>query len=362
MEFDNQVVTQHVLSHLTNADFIVLRSVSRGMSSFVSRLRDDNYLHFLRVRHLWSYYRDSHSDIVREDGVRRLMWKNVYACSVLLLRGQWNVGYGHDEAETALQLYLEEFHAVDTAMIIACTHGYPNVVATVLAEPYLTSSQMKDHLYTACEKSQCEVVKLLLEDKRMDPNDNIDLLIYACADGQERAEVVRLLLEDGRWDPTRQDDSCLWEAVRNGHLETVRLLLQDGRTDPDAHLMGNLVRLADKGRVDILELFLLDPRVDPVMDNSWPMTRACEAGQTEVVRLLLRDGRCDIIANRCIERAWYGGHTDVIRLLMADPRVDSETYEAYHPDKVWSFSTRTIIAGGLAGLFVGCVVHWYMSE
>jgi len=74
-----------------------------------------------------------------------------------------------------------------------------------------------------------EVVKILLQDKRIDPSiyDNHDVYFSAIqhASTNGHTEVVKLLLEDRRVDPAVAGSGTLRYASDNGHTGVVKILL-----------------------------------------------------------------------------------------------------------------------------------------
>src|SRR3990170_2153039 len=78
----------------------------------------------------------------------------------------------------------------------------------------------------ACKNNNIEVVKLLLQDLRVDPSDQSnDAIIWASQSGH--VEIVKLLLQDPRVDPSGKDNKAIGFAISLGHIEVVKLLLQD---------------------------------------------------------------------------------------------------------------------------------------
>ena len=92
--------------------------------------------------------------------------------------------------------------------------------------------------------------------------DNIQEL-FKCACKYDQIEVVKLLLQDPKVDPSYQYNYAIIWASFNGHIEVVKLLLQDPRVDPSDQ-DNESIRLASKyGYINIIKLLLQDPRVDP---------------------------------------------------------------------------------------------------
>jgi hypothetical protein len=80
----------------------------------------------------------------------------------------------------------------------------------------------------AVEDGDVEVVKLLLNDERVDPGANDNYLIkYACTKTEQdnTLEIVRLLLNDSRVDPSADENFAILFAIYKGSIEIVKLLL-----------------------------------------------------------------------------------------------------------------------------------------
>src|SRR3972149_2705194 len=80
----------------------------------------------------------------------------------------------------------------------------------------------------ACKHDHIEVVKLLLQDTRVDPSDQNNAAILL-ASGSGHIEVVKLLLQDTRVDPSDQNNLAFRWASQKGYVKIVELLLQDPR-------------------------------------------------------------------------------------------------------------------------------------
>lgn len=112
------------------------------------------------------------------------------------------------------------------------------------------------------ENNEIEWVKRLLQDRRVNLENNDRVLMTACALG--RTEIVHLLLEDGRINPSIQDyrrKTPLTEATKNGHIEVLKLLLADPRVDPTDN-NNQVLRIAmNENNEDIIQLLFSDLRV-----------------------------------------------------------------------------------------------------
>jgi len=162
-------------------------------------------------------------------------------------------------------------------------------------------------LYKACFHGHVHIVKILLQDPRIDVNksahEGFTPFYLACSHGH--SEIVKLLLNDERTDvnrTTKQDASPFYIACQEGHLEVVKLLLKDPRIDVN----------------------------HPLNDQSTPFFIACQNGELEIVKLLLNDQRIDI--NQTGEEdstafwtSCFNGRLEIVKWLLASERkVDIE--------------------------------------
>lgn len=79
-----------------------------------------------------------------------------------------------------------------------------------------------------------EIVKILLKDYRLDPDEryrnNGSALYHMCLYGN--IEVVKILLNHNRVNPEKLDMDHINNIYINGHLKIIEMLLWDGRFDP----------------------------------------------------------------------------------------------------------------------------------
>ena len=140
----------------------------------------------------------------------------------------------------------------------------------------------------ASESGQTETVKLLLEDKRVNPSaDNNEAIRLASRNGH--TEVVRLLLNDPRVDPSDQNNKAIINASRNGHTEVVKLLLSDKRVDPSADMNHAIYSASKNKHIEVLKLLRKDPRFKTDTTDLYDLAvdRARKSGNTEILNILL---------------------------------------------------------------------------
>ena len=125
--------------------------------------------------------------------------------------------------------------------------------------------------------------------------------------------------------------TLLHYAAIGGHVEIVKLLLEDPRVDVravDREKFSALQLAADLGHVEVVKLLLEDPRVDvrAVDKDGWSALHfAASSGHDEMVSLLLED-KADGNAktkkgNTPLHLAASSNHHKVVRMLLDNPRL-----------------------------------------
>ncbi|KAI8831548.1 ankyrin repeat-containing domain protein [Chytriomyces cf. hyalinus JEL632] len=169
-------------------------------------------------------------------------------------------------------------------------------------------------------------------------------LFYACSGGH--SNVVELLLQDPRVDPnavvnqkvgfeehTERRNRPLLAAARNGHKNIVRLLLSDKRRDGEESEA--LVEASQEGHASVVDLLVKDGRARASWQNSACLRQACRRGHLAVVKLLLTTTDADInayevgtwwdelnTASSPFRDARKNGDTDVVDYLVSAARLD----------------------------------------
>jgi len=115
-------------------------------------------------------------------------------------------------------------------------HAREKVTATLLKDKRIDFDSEKESIAeavaVAIARGNTTILKMLLNDKRIDPSGDFNRPIkVACQFGNE--EAVMLLLGDSRVDAsesdatTGQENFALYQAIDNGHLNIVPMLLND---------------------------------------------------------------------------------------------------------------------------------------
>ena len=114
--------------------------------------------------------------------------------------------------------------------------------------------------HTVCRHSKIEMIKILLQDIKVDPSDQHNIaIIWASIKGL--LDVAKLLLQDPRVDPSDQHNDAIIFASKYGHIKIVKLLLQDPRVDPSDQNNWSIRWASTNGHTEIFKLLLQDPRV-----------------------------------------------------------------------------------------------------
>ncbi|PTB70469.1 ankyrin [Trichoderma citrinoviride] len=206
-------------------------------------------------------------------------------------------------------------------IVTAARNGHPRMVELLLsrgADPNINvnGTPFSRALMDAVVEGSGDVVKVLLNDDRVDPNarnaSGKTALEWAITFGRD--DMLQLLLKDGRADPTLGNNvnrTALDLIIEHSRVEMARMILADGRVDPNARTLNsetaleNAVRSASHA---IVRLLLADDRVDPnstTLDGMTPFLFAADSGSDSCLQILLADKRVNLYArNNAGANAW----------------------------------------------------------
>jgi len=210
-----------------------------------------------------------------------------------------------------------------------CSKGYMDSVKCLLTIPLIDPTWYNtDCLDRASKNGHADIVQILLNDTRVDPNKS-NTLDIACAWG--RTDVVRVLLNDPRVTFPDSNLSLLCIPCRDEYIDILRMLLDDPRINTKKALQHGF-RLSTwqavaNERIEAIRLMIADPRVDPTVEDNDLIQHACEKGYIEIVQILLSDPRVD--PNAGLEGAYKKNRTGVLELLLNDPRITDENLAKY---------------------------------
>ncbi|KAJ5670455.1 uncharacterized protein N7477_005818 [Penicillium maclennaniae] len=192
-----------------------------------------------------------------------------------------------------------------------------------------------DSLSAASEGGSENLVKMCLQ-VSFQEDEYWEKCPLSCAASEGHGSIVKLLLEDGRLDPSAKDRygrTPLHCAVSRGFENIVSILLDREDVDPDVKDMSMVTPLSDAakfGHTGIIRLLLGSSQVDPdtrdIMQRT-PLSHASVSGEPAAVSLLLATGKVDPESKCCMGRtplSWaaLSGCPDTFRVLLETGRVD----------------------------------------
>jgi len=168
--------------------------------------------------------------------------------------------------------YREESIPKRTPFLIACENGFVDIVKLLLNDERIDVNQTDAYtpFWIACASRQIEIVKLLLNDKRVNVNqaqirDRRSPFFYIC---QSRDyELMKLLLNSQRIDVNKSESQYgqtpFYRACAHGYTEVVKILLKDERVDlhkGDIYDRGPFFASCQYGHIKIVEHILASGR------------------------------------------------------------------------------------------------------
>ena len=157
-------------------------------------------------------------------------------------------------------------------------------------------------------KEQIELVKVLLEDERVQKNVGWSFRI-ACVKGN--VEMVKLLWKFAS--PCSKRNYCLVHAAEGGDTKIVRMLLDDPRTFPSCRKNMPLARAMEFGRTEVAKMILNHPRTLNIGSfDRWNFRIADE---------YVDDALLDKISDKDILSSWFqecclSGAANTVKLLL----------------------------------------------
>ena len=222
-----------------------------------------------------------------------------------------------------------------------------SIINTCIACVSNEATNMLNSIFRQFIKSNShpDMIKLLLQDPRVDPslnnNSAIDLAIK-----NNNIENVKLLLSDSRISLITSSNAIQF-AIMRGHLEVVKLLLADTKVAFDNKY---LFWAAKSFQIEIVKLLLLDPRVNPSSDSNYLIRELCMYQYTsdplvQIIKLLLQDPRVDPSFDNNILIRSMGSDTqiDVVKLLLQDPRIDPTANDNYAIRNASKYGQKKIV-------------------
>ena len=186
--------------------------------------------------------------------------------------------FDSDEDSDGLVSFLNSVRINGRGFLIdSCIKGRKEFVRVLLEKdinPNVQNENGATALMAACDSDHIEIVKLLLDTDKVDPNlvDNRGCTALHCAIlSEKRVELVKLLLDHNKIDPnlkTPIGGTALILACEAGFVEVVKLLLDNDKVDPNLGTNDGttpLMYACEHGHVEVVKLLLGHEKIDPYL-------------------------------------------------------------------------------------------------
>lgn len=188
----------------------------------------------------------------------------------------------------------------------------------------------KNAIDLAIEYGREQILKLLLENSRLEPDPDSDALYYSIID--DKTEIAKILIEAGiGMEYFVEDGGALIVAIQNGYYNLVKLMLiKKAHHNLNGGKYPPIVVAAINNKFEILNL-LLDYGVKVDVTTPWNYTAlmaACNNGNRKIVDLLLKynadvnqsdlpsDSWADGPSNSPLSYAAGSGDFEIVKILI----------------------------------------------
>ena len=230
-------------------------------------------------------------------------------------------------------------------------------------------------LNLACSYNKFELVKFLLEDENINPQERrqgtdsiLGRILWRASSNSESAKILEYLLEHPRVDVNVRNganrtpfqiactlnnksilelfiknprvdlsvsdngQSPMFEACAYGSIQTFEALIECDKIDVDLPEPGTnatpLYIACEKGHLEPAKILIKHPKVNGNAMNkfsSTPLYVACQNGMTEIVKVLLEDEKVDISLSRAngmtpFMISCFYGHNSIVELFFLSKR------------------------------------------
>ena len=252
------------------------------LGSVISKAAEDQNWWFGRTEHLVNTARTSRilhpsAQLVHHIGD----WSEIYKSLI-----KYGFTFMHREKYTLLLVQVLLGLGVNPLSAISniARTGDPDALKLILDSKQDIPEDNSLAIYWAVLEARIENVKLLMANDRFTFSG--DELPTAVRDHE--LEIVKLLLENKRIDPTIDDNEAIFEAAKYGYADIFELLIQDYRVRQSieaAEQGDRLLSIAIEGKHIEVAKIILDT-LEAVFINS-ALLEACRIGSYEIVNLLL---------------------------------------------------------------------------
>jgi len=220
--------------------------------------------------------------------------------------------------------------------INGCKYGFIWLVQDILNKGVDPSIYNNIGILLACENGYIDIVKLLLQDKRVNPTDRVlPLVKFAAFLDYTIEDITTSHNEDEEKDILYTD--CIDKSYENGHYDIVKLLLNDERVKNS--LNDYKLKLYTKVSKKINESIkdYLKPKSEEdilkSINNLTPNQKLLHGLKYDMIELINQsiDEGADVTINDNNLLIWSceNGHTDIVKKILENPNVDVNTQDGY---------------------------------
>lgn len=193
----------------------------------------------------------------------------------------------------------------------AIQKGYTDIALQMLRHKNFDPSKCyADTLYPAVQFGRIEILKLLLNDTRVDPsNENNRALKIALYDIHFTYDKTTGITTPKNVPFVRQlefsNSNHVYRRKNSEHREqVVKMLISDANVDKSIDYNEILKYGSKYGWTDIVKLAMTKPNVDPSLENNYAMIVAAYNGHVNIVKLLLMDNRVKLVQKKKSLFSW----------------------------------------------------------
>lgn len=165
-----------------------------------------------------------------------------------------------------------------------------------------------------------ELLKLILPNPKTNPSTRLNRPLFICV-SSKWIEGLEVLLADERLD--LENDNCLTYVIEENNLEIFKMLIAHPRIDPGANFNRILTTAVNLNRVEMIRLLISNPWVDPSIPNNYAFSMCAGYGHDDVVSQLLKDRRIYPASegNEALKIAFRNNQMWIVKILLDDERV-----------------------------------------
>jgi len=265
---------------LTNA----IAFVNKSTRSSLCKLSNKNDFWKMLVETLLDKYLPIDDDVVQPHDWKTVYSKLVdYTCShvrVSYFFASCQYGYVSivqlllEDPETATDIvqaeHDERINVRSEGLILASVNNHIDIVRLLVADQCLDLGYKdrngNDALGSACARGHIDIVRLLLADPRLAVVNNSHAIDTAAKHNQ--LAVVKFLLTESTVDPDEEDGLALTDAAAEGHIEVVKMLLADVRVNSEYSRNNALLVAVEHNQVGVIRLLIDDYNTNPANNNN----------------------------------------------------------------------------------------------